>query len=148
FADFARDLDAVAAEYGATRAVGTSLGAGAVCHILSTQPDRFERLVFLLPAGLDRPFRHKENFLKTAEVLETKSREEAIEAVLNDPGRAETYLRQPWMREFDREQWDHADLRALATAIREVIEDFPVPDRELLRKVTAPTLLLCREGDD
>ena len=30
FADFARDLDAVARAYGATRAVGTSLGAGAI----------------------------------------------------------------------------------------------------------------------
>ena len=44
----------------------------------STRPDRFERLVFLLPAGLDRPFREKDRLLRTAELLETKPREEAL----------------------------------------------------------------------
>lgn len=148
FADFARDVEAVASEFGATRAVGTSLGAGAINRLLSTRPDRFERLVFLLPAGLDRPFSNKESFIRTAELLESKPREEAIEAILSDPSRMEVYLRQPWMREFDRETWDHADFTALAQAIREVIEDFPVPDRELLRRVEAPTMLICREGDE
>lgn len=33
-------------------------------------------------------------------------------------------------------------------AIREVIEDWPLEDREQMRNVTAPTLLICREGDD
>ena len=146
FADFARDVEAVATQYGATRAVGTSLGAGAVCHILARRPDRFERLVFLLPAGLDRPFRHKESFITTAELLESKPRDEAIDAILSD--RMEAYVRQPWMRRFDREVWDHADLHALATAIREVVEDYPVPHRELLRRVEAPTMLICREGDE
>jgi len=148
FADFARDLDGLATEYGATRAVGTSLGAGAIMSLLVHTPDRFERLVFLLPAGLDRPFEHKENMIRTAEILETKPREEALDAILNDANRMATYVRQPWMREFDRETWDHADLQALATCIREVIEDYPVPDRELLRSVEAPTMLICREGDE
>ena len=148
FADFARDVEQVASKYGATRAVGTSLGAGALCHILADRPDRFERLVFLLPAGLDRPFQHKDSFIRTAELLESKPREEAIGAILSDPERMEVYVRRPWMREFDREMWDHADLLALATAIREVVEDYPVPDRELLRRVEAPTMIICREGDE
>src|SRR3954468_19176656 len=65
FADFARDLDAVAAGYGATRAVGTSLGAGPVCSLIEQKPDRFERMVFLLPAALDLDFAFKERFLRT-----------------------------------------------------------------------------------
>ena len=148
YADFARDIEAVATEYGATRAVGTSLGAGALMRILASHPDRFERLVFLLPAGLDRPVRDKAQFIRTAELLETKPPDEAIDAILSDPARLEVYVRQPWMREFDRESWEHADLPALATAIREVIEDQPISDRELLRKVVAPTMLICREGDE
>jgi pimeloyl-ACP methyl ester carboxylesterase len=148
FADFARDLEAVASAYGATRAVGTSLGAGAIARLLSTTPDRFERLVLLLPAGLDRLPRHTETFLRTAELLESKPRDEAIDAILNDPSRVEAYVRQPWMRDFERETWDHANLQALATCIREVMEDFPVSDRELLRKVEAPTMIICREGDE
>ena len=37
--------------------------------------------------------------------------------------------------------------RGYARAIREVIEDKAVDDREELRAVAAPTLLLCLEGD-
>ena len=147
FADLARDLEAVASEFGATRAMGTSLGAGALCHMLATQPDRFERLVFLLPAGLDRPFRDTERFLHTAELLETKPRDEAVAAILSEPDRLAMYERFPTMRDVDATTWDHADLQALARAIREIIEDYPVSDRELLRKVQAPTLVISREGD-
>src|SRR6266700_2593963 len=87
FADFARDLDAVAGAFGAKSAIGTSLGAGAICHLLADRPDRFERIVLLLPAGLDRPFRHKDRFLRTADALETKPKDEVVEAILADPDR-------------------------------------------------------------
>ena len=42
-----------------------------------------------------------------------------------------------------------ADLNIVGVprAIREVIDDWPLRDREDMRKVTAPTLLICREGD-
>ncbi|MDP9342846.1 MAG: alpha/beta hydrolase [Actinomycetota bacterium] len=148
FVDFARDLDAVASTYGATRALGTSLGAGAICRILETRPDRFERMVFLLPAGLDRPFQHKARFQRTAEILETLPRDEAVAALLADPERQDVYARAPWLREFDRLRWaDVRDPAALGPAIRQVIEDTPVHDREVLRAVAAPVLILCREGD-
>ena len=148
FGDFALDLDAVAKQYGATRAIGTSLGAGAICRLLETRPDRFERMVFLLPAGLDRPFRHKARFLRTAELLESLPREEAIEAILADPEREEVYARAPWVRDVDRIRWaDVLDPAALGPAIRQVIEDTPVTDREVMRAVPAPVLILCREGD-
>jgi pimeloyl-ACP methyl ester carboxylesterase len=148
FADFARDLDAVATEYGATQAVGTSLGAGAICSLLERDPDRFERMVFLLPAALDLDFAFKERFLRTAEMLEGRPREEAIEAILSDPERVRSYLQAPWRQSFDETMWRGANTQGVARAIREVVEDHPVEDRELLRKVTAPVLLLCLEGDE
>jgi pimeloyl-ACP methyl ester carboxylesterase len=42
-----------------------------------------------------------------------------------------------------------ADLNPLGVprAIREIIDDWPLRDREDMRKVTAPTLLICRRGD-
>jgi len=148
FADFARDLEAVASAYGATRAVGTSLGAGAICRLLASRPERFERMVFLLPAGLDRPFRHKARFQRMADILETMPRDLALEALLYDPERLEVYTRAPWVREFDRLRWAEVrDPAALGPAIRQVIEDTPVRDRDVLRAVTAPVLILCREGD-
>lgn len=53
FADLAMDLRAVADLVGATRAVGASMGAAALCRLLVSSPDRFERIVLYLPGSLD-----------------------------------------------------------------------------------------------
>ena len=71
FADFASDVEAVSTAYGATRAVGTSLGAGAITHLLGDDPDRFERIVFLLPAALDVALGESGRFDDVADLLET-----------------------------------------------------------------------------
>lgn len=147
FADFARDLDAVAARYGATHAVGTSLGAGAITNLISREPDRFERIVFLLPAALDVPLADHHDFDRTAERLETLSKGQAIEAILSSPDRTEVYERAPWLREFDMLLWQDMNPTGVARAIREVVRDVAIEDRELLRRVTAPTLIISREGD-
>lgn len=148
FSDFARDLSAVADAHGASIAFGTSLGAGAIGHLLTRQPGRFEKLVLLLPAGLDQPFQHKHQLLHTAGLMDGKSTEQAIEAITADPGRVQSYLDYPWMRDFDLQRLQELNTVGVPRAIREVIEDWPLEDREQMRKVTAPTLLICREGDD
>ena len=148
FADFARDLDAVASAYGATRAVGTSLGAGAIANLLCRDPGRFERTVWLMPAALDGAFAFKERYRRLAADLEGKTADEALQVVLSDPGRVAEYLREPWREDLDRVMWAHADPDGLAHAIRGVIEDWPVDDRELLRRIQAPVLLICIEGDE
>ena len=148
FADMASDLEAVASRFGATRAIGTSMGAGAICHVLCDRPDRFERIVLLLPAGLDRPFRDPKRFLRYADALETLPRDEAIERVLDDPDRTAVYAASPWLRDVDRATWDDtADTAALARAIRGIVTDFPIRDRELLRRFESPVFLIAREGD-
>ena len=147
FADFARDLDAVAAEYGATRAVGTSLGAGAITDLIAREPDRFERIVFLLPAALDVPLGDHEDFDRTAHLLETLPTDEAIEAILSSSGRAQAYEQAPSLREFDMLLWQDMNPIGVARAIREVVRDVAIIDRELLRAVEAPTMIISREGD-
>ncbi len=152
FADFARDLDAVATAFRATGAVGTSLGAGALVHLLAGDPGRFDRVVFLLPAALDRPIGDRALFERTAQLLETLPREEAIEAVLAESvlaesGRAEGYARQPGLRDFDLLLWQDMNPLGVARAIRQVVGDVAVDDRERLRAVTAPALIIAREGD-
>lgn len=147
FVDFARDLDAVATAYGATRAVGTSLGAGAITNLISREPGRFQRIVFLLPAALDVALGDHEDFDRTARLLETLPREEAIDAILSTSGRAETYEQAPWLREFDLLLWQDINPTGVSRAIREVVRDVAVEERELLRRVTAPTMIICREGD-
>ncbi|MBO0826694.1 MAG: hypothetical protein J2P24_02820, partial [Streptosporangiales bacterium] len=52
YAAVAGELTAVADEVGATRALGVSLGAGALLRLLTTTPDRFRRLALVLPPPL------------------------------------------------------------------------------------------------
>jgi 3-oxoadipate enol-lactonase len=148
FADFSRDLLAVANAYDATVAVGTSLGAGAIAHAVADDPERFAKLVFLLPAGLDVPFQYKDRMLRTAGLVEGKSPPDAIEALLADPERVERYLEYPWLRDLDRQLMNDLNTVGVPRAIREVIEDWPLRDREDMRKVTVPTLIICRRGDE
>ncbi len=147
FADFAEDLRTVADAYGAVRAVGTSLGAGAITHLVGEEPDRFDKIVMLLPAALDVPLTRFEGFDANAAMLETMTREQAIEAVMTDPNRVATYERAPFMRDLDAFLWQDINPQGVARALREVVRDIAIDDRERLRAVTAPTLLICREGD-
>ncbi|MGZ5291433.1 MAG: alpha/beta fold hydrolase [Actinomycetota bacterium] len=148
FADFARDIDAVATAFGATVAVGTSLGAGAIGNLVCRVPDRFERMVWLLPAGLDGPFTLAARYHVLASDLEGKAPEEVLQAMLNDPGRVAEHLATPWRLELDKVLWQHDDPDGLARAIHGVVEDWPIPDREMLRDVAIPTLIVGIEGDD
>ncbi|MGZ8631776.1 MAG: alpha/beta fold hydrolase [Actinomycetota bacterium] len=147
YADFARDLEAVAAASGATRAIGTSLGAGALAHLLARDPDRFERVVFLLPSSLEGSIGSNPLFERTAELLETLPRREAIEAILQESGRARNYEEQPGLREFDLLLWQDMNPVGVARAIREVVCDAAVPDLGVLAAVRAPALVIAREGD-
>lgn len=147
FADFASDLDAVARETGATRAVGTSLGAGAICTLLEADPARFEAMVFLLPAGLDGILKDREHFLETARLLETLTKEQAIAAIMASPKATERYTQMPWMAETAAELWKDVNPAGAAAAIREVTADRPLSDRAVLRAVKAPVLIVAREGD-
>ena len=145
FADLASDLDAVARAYQARSVVGTSMGAGAIMTLLEQDPNRFERIVMLLPASLDRPFRNPERFDGIADLLETYPKDEAIERILAMS--PERYERAPWLRELDLLLWEDMNPVGVARAIREVTRDVSISDRALLRRVDAPVLLICREGD-
>lgn len=128
FEDFGRDVDAVANAFGATVAVGTSLGAGAIGNLVCRVPDRFERMVWLLPAGLDGPFALAGRYQALAGDLEG--------------------VQTPWRPDLDRALWQHDDPDGLARAIHGVVQDWPIPDREMLREVRIPTLIVCIEGDE
>jgi pimeloyl-ACP methyl ester carboxylesterase len=149
FEDFAGDVDAVATAFDATRAVGTSLGQGAITRLLATRPDRFERLVFVLPAALDVALSDGTlaGFDRTAGFLETLPREEAVRRILEDSGRSGDYAERPWLRDVDMLLWQDLQPIGVARSIREVTRDVAIRDRELLRAVTAPALVIAREGD-
>jgi pimeloyl-ACP methyl ester carboxylesterase len=130
YPDLAADLRAVADATGATRAVGTSLGAAALCRLLVAQPDRFARLVFFLPAVLDEP-RTAVARQRLVAVL-AGDRTADVPSALRDTPAARAYLaaRPPLAPE----------LAALADAVA-------VPDLTALAAVTAPALVIGCRGD-
>jgi pimeloyl-ACP methyl ester carboxylesterase len=144
FEDFARDVDAIATHVGATVAVGTSLGAGALGNLACRVPDRFERMVWLLPAGLDMPFPLAGRYHDLARSFDGLSPEEMLERVATSTETIDT----PWLWQVDRLLWDHEDPSGLARAIHGVIADHPIPDRALLRRVEIPTLVITLAGDE
>jgi len=148
FADFADDLDTVARAYGATNAVGTSLGQGAITHLLGRDPDRFDKIVFVMPAALDLGLADHDRFDRVAELLETLPTDEAIQRIVADSKRVAEYDEKPWLQELDMFLWQDLNRVGVARAIREITRDVAITDRELLRKVAAPTLILCQEGDE
>ena len=148
FADFARDLRAVSDAYGATRGVGTSLGAGALLRLMVEDRDRYDRVVFLLPAGLDGPFRHRERYLPMAEALESGPLDEAIEAILAHPERRAAYLTAPWLEAYDRANFERINPVGVPRAIREVTLDWPVEDRAVLASLHTPAMIIARGGDE
>ncbi|HEX4941702.1 MAG TPA: hypothetical protein VFW51_04135, partial [Actinomycetota bacterium] len=118
---------------------------GAIMSLLEHDRARFDRIVMLLPASLDLPFRNPEKFDAIADLLEAYPKDEAIERILEMS--EERYARAPWLRELDLTLWEDMNPAGVARAIREVTRDISISDRELLRKVEAPALLICREGD-
>jgi 3-oxoadipate enol-lactonase len=144
FEDFSRDVDAVATHVGATIAVGTSLGAGAIGNLVCRVPDRFERMVWLLPAGLDMPFPVARRYHDLARSFDGLTPEQMLERITGGADAIET----PWRWQVDRLLWQHDDPSGLARAIHGVVEDFPIPDRQLLRRVEIPTLIITLGGDD
>ena len=144
----AADLEQVADAHDATRALGVSMGAGALLSLLAGRPDRFERVVLFLPAALDRPRTDEAvrrvtdlaDALQAGEPTEVERlvREELPEDLRELPvvagyvrTRAEYLLGSPGAR---------AALRSLPAVT-------PVRDRSQLAAVSAEVLLLAQEDD-
>ncbi len=148
FADLARDLRAVADLSGATRAIGVSMGAGALCRLLAETPDRFDRVVLYLPAPLDgvRPpvaAARLERLLTAVESGEAAAVAEAVEAemppsVRNTPA-GWSHLRQR-VEQLQRD--------GLARELETLWAAPAVPDDAALTAVTAPVLVIGCRGDD
>jgi pimeloyl-ACP methyl ester carboxylesterase len=148
FADLAEDLRAVADLSSATRALGVSMGAGALCRLLADTPDRFERVVLYLPAPLDgvRPpvaVHRLERLLTAIESGEAATIAEAVEQELPPPVRNTpagwSYLRQ----RVEQLQYD-----GLASELKTLWRAPAVADESVLTTVTARVLVIGCVGDE
>jgi 3-oxoadipate enol-lactonase len=147
YTDLAADLRAVADDFGATQAVGVSLGAGAMCQLLAQTPDRFERVVFFLPAVLDEP-RSAASMARATALLEAVEADDApttagllsaeIPAALRDRPAAWRYV---------RERLDGLLRDGLSPGLAELPGQVALTDCTDLKAVQAPALVIGCRGD-
>lgn len=140
----AGDLLAVADATAATQAVGLSLGSGALLRLLAGDPDRFERLAFVLPAAIDKT-------RADGATLRLQTLGEAI-----DRGDLDT-VTALLLEEVPPLVRDRRGTRLLvARRAAQVLErpspqpradDRPLHDRDMLRRIKAPALVVGQAGD-
>jgi 3-oxoadipate enol-lactonase len=147
YADLASDLRAVADEFQATRALGVSMGAGALCRLLAQTPDRFERVVFFLPAVLDQP-RPAAATLRMRNLLEAVSDEDAASAATLLAAEIPMALRdRPASWRYVRERLDALFRDGLVEALVDLPDEVALPSRDVLQTVTVPALVIGCRGD-
>ncbi|MDG4822570.1 alpha/beta hydrolase [Asanoa sp. WMMD1127] len=148
YADLARDLRAVADLSGATRAVGISLGAGALTRLVADNPDRFERLVFFLPAVLDlpRPAAVKARLAALATAIEAGDVAAVADAIsVEFPP---TLRGTPAVWAYLRQRIDQLMRDGLAGDLASLADRHPVADLTPLHSVTARALVIACAGDE
>jgi pimeloyl-ACP methyl ester carboxylesterase len=139
---------AVADEYKATRVVGISLGAGATLRLLESDPDRFERLVFILPARLERSDVAHKRLLRLAEVLETYPPDEAADIIVAEEQELGAFDTIPSMRESRKDALISMHTDSIPHAIRELLDEPAVRKPDVIRSVTTPAFVIGQEGDN
>ncbi|MGB3763845.1 MAG: alpha/beta fold hydrolase [Ornithinimicrobium sp.] len=143
----AAEVWSAADEVQATAALGISMGAGALCAGLARDPKRFEALVLILPAPVDRP--RSDKAAVAFEALATVVASGDVEAVTAHLVASEpaTSAQDPRVLRWCRGQAE----RLMTGSAREALARMPgqraVEDPEALRRVQAPVLILAAEGD-
>lgn len=144
---FAADVDNVATAFEATGVIGVSLGGGATLRLLCSQPSRFEKLVIILPARLERSSEARRKLLRQADVLERYPIEEATEIIMAEEEAEGAFDGFRSAREMRRQALLDMNGDGMPWAIRGVIDDPPLRDREPITRVTAEVLVVGQEGD-
>ncbi|RGC71096.1 Alpha/beta hydrolase family protein [Micromonospora sp. MW-13] len=148
YLDLARDLRAVADLGGATRAFGASLGAGALCRLVAESPERFERLVFFLPAALDRPRGPvaQDRITDLLDAVESGDASAVADAVVVELPPAVRNTPAGWA--YLRQRLDQLLRDGLAAGLAALPDQVPLDDRAELAAVDVPALVLACAGDD
>lgn len=143
----ADDIAAVADETSASRALGVSLGSGALLALMARDPVRFERAVLVLPAAINepRPDAMVDLYGRLADAVD------ADDAVAL--GRLLLEVQPPSVRgRIDVSLWATRHAAQIggtvaASTLRSYASLAPVPNINRLREVTAEVLVLGQRGD-
>ncbi|WP_088282880.1 alpha/beta fold hydrolase [Kineosporia sp. A_224] len=159
YADLAAEVEAVRAATGATRALGVSLGAGALLRSLveaaaAGAPLPYERVVLVLPAALRTPAPDQDpsrgRLLDLADALEARDAVRAA-ALLRDQ-QPEAVRRLPAVGLWARRRAAEIVGPVLPPVLRAFAGAAPLADlgagAEVLAAVRLPVLVLAQEGDD
>jgi len=148
YADLARDLRAIADLSGATRALGVSLGAGALTRLVADSPDRFDRLVFFLPAVLDLPRPAAVKARLTTLAAAVASGDVAAVADAISVEFPPTLRGTPAVWAYLRQRIDQLMRDGLAKDLGSLSEQVAIADPAPLHKVNARALVIACAGDD
>lgn len=148
FADLADDLRTVADRSGATRALGVSMGAAALCRLIADTPERFERIVLFLPAPLDgvRP-PHAEARLSGL-LAAVESGEAALIAAAVEPELPPPALNTPTGRSYLRQRVEWLMAGGLARELDTLWREPAVPDESALAAFQGRALVIGCVGDE
>ncbi|HSK25288.1 MAG TPA: alpha/beta hydrolase [Jiangellales bacterium] len=143
----AAQLRAVADHVGASRALGVSMGAGALLALLARTPDRFGRVVLVLPGALDGPrgAGARDRFAAMAGHVEAGD-VTGLAVLLRDELPAVVRGR-PDAGVWTRRQAERLVGTPVGEALRAVPDLYPVADRTVLASVHVPVLVVAQEGD-
>jgi 3-oxoadipate enol-lactonase len=141
------ELETVAAHADATQALGVSMGAGALCSLLEREPDRFERLVLVLPAVVDRPRTDAalDRLTAMAQCADERDVEGMTRLLLEE--QPVGVRAQPAVRVWCRRQASTLVGTAVSRALRALPGAVPLSDAGVLARVHAPALVLAQEDD-
>jgi pimeloyl-ACP methyl ester carboxylesterase len=147
YEDLARDLRAVADLTGATRALGVSMGAGALCRLLAESPDRFVRAVMFLPSVLDtpRPLAARERLGALLAAIESGDVADVAEVLEEEVPPSQRNSPAAWS--FLRQRIDQLMSHGLGAGLASLPDQVAVADRTALRAVSARVLVIGCHGD-
>jgi pimeloyl-ACP methyl ester carboxylesterase len=143
----ADELMAVVSRYGARRALGVSLGAGAILRAAYESPAAFDRLVLVLPGALDRPRDDPaiHRMQQMARLVESGDLEALTASLVEDqPVGAQS---RPDVRVWAGRQARRLAGSTVAHALRDLPARFPIESGADLSVVTCPVLVVAQEGD-
>lgn len=148
YAELAAEVWSVADRLGARRALGVSMGAGALLAGLAEDPDRFERVVLVLPAAVDRP-RDDEGMRRLRRLADHVEAGDVAPVAQHLLAEQPAQVREdPAVAAWCQEQAEQLVTTGVAAALRVLPRRVPLVDRSALAAVTCPVLVVGQEDDD
>jgi pimeloyl-ACP methyl ester carboxylesterase len=146
YRELGADLLEVADVHGATRALGVSMGCGALLSLLAERPERFDKVVCFLPGAIDKP--RTDDAVRRFDALL-----QAIAA--GDLAGVRAFVEREIPADLRARAAAYVDTRArfllaspgIPVAVASLPPVTPVDDRFVLASVAAEVLVLGQEGD-